>query len=284
MFEMYRKSYGASTKDVVVCKAPGWILNPVYWTKSRCEELKERDPAAYETDCAAEFADKILSFLSSEHINAAIRNGKFKEEYMDGMEYVAAMDPATRGNAWTLGIGGLSPTGVKRLAYARQWQGSAAEPLSPELVFEDMVQCLRDYRVDKLYTDQWSFDALADIAAKHGVRLMAVQSSTQGSVHWFTSLRNDLIDRKVTLLDLPDMAPDLKRVQRKVTQNGVSIHLPRTNDGRHCDYASMLALLFSRYFPEAMLDSHAPRAGSVERDIEQLLLEQQEARRWADDL
>jgi hypothetical protein len=250
VFEYFKKHHGKPTIDFVVCKCPGWIINPKYWTKERCADLQSRDPGAYETDCAAEFADKVLSYMSSDLINQAIRVGVWQEMPQPGWEYVAAIDPATRGNAWVFGIAALSPMGVKRLVVAKQWQGTATHPLSPSKVFEEMVHTLRQYRVSRVFTDQWSFDSLADNAREHGIYLTSVTSTQQAKADWYASLNAGLVDKKVSFVEVPDLATDLKRVQRKITQTGISIVLPKTGDGRHCDYAAMIALLFSRYFPE----------------------------------
>ena len=283
VYEFFKKHFGGPTDNFVVAKAPGWIMNPYYWDKDRCAELQERDPAAYDTDCAANFADKVLAFLPSEAINEAIRSGVSSEPPQSEWEYVAAMDPATRENAWTFGIAGKSPTGKKRLVYATQWQGSASDPLKPRQVFEEMVYVLRQYRVSTVHTDQWSFDSLADSAKEHGVSLIQVSSSGQSKVNWYSSMRHELIEKTITLLDTPDLAQDLKRVQRKVTQRGQTIELPKTGDGRHCDYAAMLALLFSRYYPDPSSIYNA--RNTEESKIERTLLEENDSRdRWMNDL
>jgi hypothetical protein len=273
MYDMHRKHFGQPTSDVCVVHAPGWLMNPVLWTPEKCADLKARDPETYATDVAAEFADKVLSFMSSDAVEHAIQNGTTAEQPQDGWEYVAAMDPATRGNAWTIGVAAMAPNGIRRLVYARQWQGATDSPLSPGLVFEQIAQALRPYRVTRISTDQWSFDALSEIAAMHGIYLDVVQTTQQTKVDWFTTLRALLVDKRVTFVDVQHLSSDLRRVQRRVTQSGVSIELPSTNDGRHCDYAAMLALLFSRYMPEPTRIFERQR--SVEERIEARLIEQQ---------
>lgn len=291
VYEMWRKNKGAPSKNLVVIKAPGWAMNPVYWNPERCADLKARDPAVFATDVAADFADRLLSFLPTEAVEACVRQGMPREPRQHGVEYVAAMDPATRGNAWTMGIGYMSPTGVRRLAYARQWQGSASTPLSPERVFEEMSHILREYGVSRVSTDQWSFDSLSDTAIRHGIYLDSVIASQQSKVDWFSSLRAWLVDKRVSLLDIPELAQDLKRVQRRVTQTGISIELPHTSDGRHCDYAAMLALLFTRYLPEANIrelrdvkSDAEEKARVTEEKLLQACVDEYEARRWENDL
>lgn len=287
VFNMHKKHFGAPTQDIVVVKAPGWAMNPVYWTDERCDALRTSDKAVFDTDVAAEFADKILSFLPFDSVEACVRKGLSSEPRQLGWEYVAAMDPATRGNAWTLGIAALSPTGVRRLVRARQWQGNASNPLSPEAVFEEMAHELRAYGVNHVSTDQWSFDALADVAIRKGIVLDSVTSSQQSKVDWFSSLRAWFIDKRISIIDVPELATDLKRVQRKVTQTGVTIELPRTSDGRHCDYAAMLALLMTRYMPEASNSPQPPRGPvltETEQRIEDTLLAENERYQWDNDL
>jgi hypothetical protein len=65
---------------------------------------------------------------------------------------------------------------------------------------------------------------------------------------------------------------DVLRLRKRVTQSGVRIDLPSTQDGRHCDYAPALMLVLSRY-----LDDVQPQAAGPAEDREVA-----EMRRWAE--
>jgi hypothetical protein len=165
----------------------------------------------------------------------------------------------------------MDPAGIRRLVFARQWQGTASQPLSPEKVFEEIALDLKPYRVTQVSTDQWAFDALSDVASRRGLLLTSVPSTSQTKIEFFSSLRAWMIDRQISLLDVREIASDLKRVQRRVTQTGLSIELPLTGDGRHCDYAAMLAVLLTR--PMAPPDTGLLCDETYEQRVERLTLQ-----------
>lgn len=245
-YNWFREHHGKTGAPVLVIKAPAYAMNPHYWTKSRCAALLASDPATYLTDVEAEFADRVAAFFPADAVSACQRAGQVDAAPVSGCQYVAAMDPATRGNAWTLGIMTVLPGGKRQLAAVRQWQGSAREPLSPDAVMDSIAQVCRMYGARTVASDQWSADALRDIAARHGLQLDIVSATASSKTDWFGGLRAAILDRRVDLPAVRELSEDLARVQRRVTQAGVAIDLPITADGRHCDYAAMLALLHSR--------------------------------------
>lgn len=276
VFEMFRKGFGKPDVDLVVVKAAGYVMNPFHWTPQRCAELKERDPDVYETDVEANFADKLIAYLPASTVDKSMIDGLELEPYRDGHTYVAAMDPATRGNAWTFGIGTIDKDGIRRLVRAKQWQGTADEPLSPSAVIAEMAPILKEYKVDRVYTDQWSFDSIVDIGSVHKVYFDTISVTGPMKVDWFMSLRGWMIDNKLKMVDVPDLRDDMKRVQRQVTATGIRIEFPKTNDGRHCDYAAMVSMLFSQHMEEPVEPKPEPTEDEEwSSRIEKQLLERQ---------
>jgi len=58
----------------------------------------------------------------------------------------------------------------------------------------------------------------------------------------FQTLMPHCEGRDIELPPVPELAEDLKKVRKRLTQEGIQIVLPRTG-GRHCDFAAMLAIL-----------------------------------------
>jgi hypothetical protein len=69
---------------------------------------------------------------------------------------------------------------------------------------------------------------------------------TASKTESFESLRARIADGAVELPDDPAVRADLLAIRKVVTRNGIGIELPRTTDGRHCDYAPALALAVSK--------------------------------------
>lgn len=249
--------WGTPGPDLVVIRAPAYDLNPVHWTPEACAQLLKESPDTYRTDVDAEFADPETALLSSVEVERAIRPGEVTLPARRGRQYAAAMDPATRGNAWTIAVAHIEG-GKLVIDLARQWQGSKADPLSPRTVLGEMAALLRPYGVEFLLTDQWGFDFAREPASDVGLVLVEKTWTAASKLLAFDALRLRLSTDAIELPPDPTLRADLLSVRRRVTTNGVAIHLPTTGDGRHADYASALAMLAAEYIAEMSLPPPPP--------------------------
>lgn len=246
VYRMVRERFGKPGADLVVFWCPATSLNPVWWTPDRCAQLQDSDPVAYRTDVLAQFADSVSGMFSEELLAPCVRQGVADVAAQPGHHYVAAIDPATRGNAWTLVVASQDRDGKWVVSLARQWKGSQSAPLSPEQTLRDIAATVRPYGVSSVYSDQYSGDALRDLARQQGLTLWPIAFSAQNKVQWYDTLRRLLQDKRLELPNDEDLLLDLRRVKRRTTQSGVAIELITTPDGRHCDYAPALALAIGR--------------------------------------
>lgn len=253
IFETVMKHEGHPSADVVVVRAQAPWLNPVYWTPKRCADLLVSNPTAYRTDVEAQFADPEEALIPLATIEACTRP-EMVEEYREGHSYAAAMDPGTRGNAWTLVIA-TRREGKRIVVKVRQWQGSSIAPLKPDLVLREIAEELRNYRLDMCETDQWSGDALQVIARAEGISLNVWPSTQAENTEWFLELARRMASFEVVLPPDPVLRSDLLRTRKRVTQTGVAITLPLTADGRHCDYAPALARVVRSWLDEPKVEA-----------------------------
>lgn len=273
MYDAQAKHWKHPTPELVVVRARADWLNPVWWTPERAEELKRADPVAYQTDFLAEFADAEEALFPVSLIEACTRETD-ELPYDGGHEYVAAMDPATRGNAWTLAI--ATRTGrQKRIVCVRQWQGTRTQPLRPREVLKEAAAVCAQYGLDWAYTDQWAGDALRDIAEQFGLNLLVEEWSSKNKVEAFSALRAEMSEGHVELPPHPQLAKDLKVVRRRATQNGVAIDLPQTSDGRHADFAVVVAKALHRWIEEDRDAPPPPGTAEFERYRERQAIEQE---------
>ncbi len=162
----------------------------------------------------------------------------------DRHTYVATIDPATRGTAWTLSVGCLTDGQVRRIALTREWRGTKAKPLVPREVFREIADLLRPYRLAHLHSDQWSEDTLRESARLTGLALLVTP--------WTAGLKADCYDALKTLaqeskLDLPAsnvVRSDLLGIRQKLTRNGIAYELA-SQGPRHSDYAPCIAMCVS---------------------------------------
>jgi len=246
-YTMHEDHWRDPKQEVVVLKGTGPMLNPTWWTPERCEALKTADPVAYQTDVLANFADPESGMFWDEMLRGCTRESPIEIEPQPLQYYQAAMDPATRGNSWTLGV--WTCTGVDgarkklQVVLARQWTGSRLAPLDSERILKEIASICHRYRISSCWTDQWSVDALRTTARRCGIGLAEETMSGARKVELAQLLKLECESRDVELPPIPILSEDLKRVRKRITQEGIQIVLPRTGDGRHCDYASMMLLL-----------------------------------------
>jgi hypothetical protein len=249
MFDAQVKHWKKPTPDLVVVRARADWLNPVWWTPERAEELKRTDPVAYQTDFLAEFADAEESMYPLALIEACTRTEPLVVSREPGHEYAAAIDPATRGNAWTLVV--ATRTGrKKRVVLAKQWQGSRIQPLRPREVLGEVADILRGYGLAWAYSDQWAADPLRDLAQEHGLDLVIEEWTASSKTAAHMALQAEMASGFVELPPDPLLAKDFKVIRKRVTQNGIAIDLPQTSDGRHADYGSAAARCLCRWIEE----------------------------------
>ena len=251
VYDLVQEHRGNPTKDVVVIKAPGPSMNPYWWTPKRCKAEEKRDPKAYRTNVLAEFADPEETLFPSTLVEPAMRAGPAVLPPNPDVHYVAAIDPATRGNAWTLvvvghyGFGG--PSGVApllKVALARQWRGTSTAPLNPDAVLREVAEEVAAYGLGEVFTDQWSVDALRALAARYNLDLAEVTLDKANRLEFAENVKNALA---LGVLELPpgrEFRQDLVGVKKRVTLGnaGYTLVLPKTSDGRHCDFVPPLCL------------------------------------------
>ncbi len=288
MYDAQVKHWKKPTPDIVVIRARADWLNPVWWTPERAADLKRTDPVAYQTDFLAEFADSDEAMYPLALLEQCTRVGELDIAPEPGHEYIAKIDPATRGNAWTLAV--ATRTGRrKRIVLARQWQGSRLQPLRPREVLAEIAALLAPYGLTWCYTDQWAADALQDVGRQLAspIDLIVEATTAQNKTAAHMALQAEMAEGFVELPADALLQKDFKVIRKRATQNGLAIDLPQTSDGRHADYGAVVAGLLHRWIEEDR--QVMPPAGTVdywkERERQEVAaeiaeLEEKQAREW----
>jgi len=260
VYDKYIEYFGNPHDGVVVIKAPAPDMNPIWWTPERVAAERLRKPDEARTDIDAEFRDPETSLFSTVSVERSTRDTPVTLEPDRRNEYSAGMDPATRGNSWTLTLGTKDENEKLRVAFVTQWTGNKSDPLSPRQTMREIAEYLRPYGVTSIATDQWCSDAIKDFGHEVGLSIYEDTVTPQESVRRYSALSQRL---DAGLIELPPNAQflsDLKSVRKRANRGGVSIVLPKTQDGRHADYAPSFMLAFSRWIdaplPEAPEDEN----------------------------
>jgi len=230
-----------------VAIAPTWVARPGL-TQADCRALEPEDSTFQREYGCIPFDGSTSSLFTDRDLLAVTRTGAIRVPPETGATYFAAQDPANRGgNGWTLAIARSRPIdgggALVEIVSAREWRAPRGGALDSDSVMREIAFELKAFGVGELWQDQWSFDALAAIAARHGITLKQ-QASTQASkVQHYDSLRRRVIDRTIELPDDRMVRADLLGVRKWIGKGGgFSIELEKVG-GRHCDFASSIALV-----------------------------------------
>lgn len=269
---------GRPSEDIVVVRARGDMLNPYWWTRHRAERLRRRcertGSVAYRTDFLAQFADIEEQLIPSDVIDACTRKGPATLPWAEGHDYSAAMDPATRSNAWTWAVADRVGS-KKRIVHADE-RVPGGTPLRPRDVMRDISADLHRYGgLDWCFSDQFAGDFLVDIGAElppppdgpGKLDVLVEPWTTKQTTDAFLALRDAMAEGQFEIPDMPQFKKDLRMIKKRVTQSGVSIILPKTADGRHCDYAPVAAKAVHRWLDdtrEVPPDPGTPERGNYE--------------------
>lgn len=260
----YTDGFGRMGGDMLVIRAPSYHMNPVVWNEQVVAEAKASDPDVYRTDVEALFASPGETLFPVELVTKNV--GQYERAEPDpACQYVAAMDPATRANGWTLVVATRDAT-RRKVVMTKEWRGSYDSPLNPKVVMAEIAEELNHYGIRAVLTDQYAADALISIGRDVGLQVEYKRMGHQDIVKAYMGLRNLLDSGSVLLPNNRQLINDLLMITKKPTANGVAIHLPSTQDGRHCDYAPALMLALSE-----TPTPRKPKLGEVDAERERLL-------------
>jgi len=274
-YEMLMGNWGRPSPELVALWATGPELNPVAYSKKNCLALVKagRDKArAYLT---RQFRDPATGFISPDLVDDAIRKGVHVIPPEDGHVYVAATDPATVKNVWTLIIlDTVSGCPVRyRVVLAMQWVPEDGQRLRPSVVIKESAGVVKPYGIDTIYSDHHMQSALADMAEAEGIAWSGEQSHGKEKADLYIELGRVFNDRLIEIPPDPYLRRDLISVRKHITQdNTPQFVLTKTPDGRHCDYVPAFARAL-KYAPEPALDGSEKAKRSQEDEMWDELIE-----------
>ena len=247
VYDLNQEFFGRPTSDTVVVRGTGPLLNPSWWTPERCEWMRKHRNRSYVTDVLGKFADSEEQLIPSVIVDKAMRAGPDILPPRQEHFYVGAIDPAMRGNAWTLVVVGCDGTDdngqpTYYVALAKQWRGSKTNPLRPDTVLREVAQLIKPYGLEDVWSDGHQIDSLRVIGEHEGLSITEAFTSPTDAVEGVEDIRVLLESGRLGLPPDRTMRADLCRVHRRVNTAKTALVLPATADGRHCDFVPPLRL------------------------------------------
>jgi hypothetical protein len=274
IYRAVQQSWRKPTRELVVIKAPAWMMNPVWWTPERIASLS---PEARRTDAEAEFADRDHSLYGHFTVERCMRKappGVSLAHPRRRWTYVAALDPGTRGPRWNLVVLGadVAHRWAERWVVVEhaEWCPKDDRPISVRETLTEIKAKLARYNLEGAWTDQWAPSRIADVATELELGLWHKTLAIEDRFEGFESLRVLLESQRIELPNDPDFRDDLLNVRRRLVAGGPVIETPTSSGGRHANYARLLALACaeaSAVVPEAeKKDEEAEIIDRLERE------------------
>ncbi len=259
IYKLVSENWQNPDQKITVVRAKGPAMNPSWWTPERCEWMRLNDPDGHKTDVLAEFLDPESSLFTHEEVERAMTLGTTYAPEL-GRKYTACMDPATRGNAWTLCIADTTDNRRYRVVFAKQWQGSQARPLNSIEVIREVKTYLDMYGVKSCLSDQWACDPIRDIARVEGLEISPIAWTTKLKTLSFLGLKARYAVGAIETVKSELIREDMLRVKKRISGGGdVQIKFEETADGRHADFAPTIAMLCGSYIEESPAEAAATK-------------------------
>ena len=235
-----------------VWQATTFEMNPTLTPKMLEGELR-RSEEKYTREYLAQFTDSISGWVAPEILDPCIVRSRRELPRQPDVDYVAAIDPASRHNDFALAILHQVPDGTIVVDRVAHWTGTKTAPLQFEYVLGQIKQILDSYEIGAIIGDQYYADAIKQHLQKLGIyyKISNFGASTRSQI--FSNLKHLMVQGKIQLLDDAELLRQLRNLREKKTSRG-QIDI-RPTGGMKDDKAVVLALAASEVSrrPEVVL-------------------------------
>jgi hypothetical protein len=237
--------------DYPVWQVTTFEMNPTI-TPQMVESERQRSEEKYRREYLAEFTDSISSWIPSEILNPCIARGRQQLPRQHGLNYVAVLDPASRGHNFALVIVHQVPDGTVVVDLVRIWTGSTKVPLPFEGVLNEIKTILDSYGINFAVGDQFNCDAIQQYLQKIGIMYEINVFGPQTRAQLFSGLKHLMVGGKIEILDDKALLQQLRNLTEERSQRGqIDIRPSRGKD----DQAVALALATSEVMKHRLPDS-----------------------------
>ena len=248
VYDLVQEYFGKPTESFVVLRSTGPQNWPEFFTPEYCDQLQREDPTAYTTDVLGEFADPETGWLDPRIVREHTRRDIEDVPSITGRKYAAALDTSggqAGANPHSLVIVDITDKDECEVVCALEWRGMAIED-----IWAVVANSIRPYRIPTLWIDQWAGPQNVALARRAGIHTASIAwvggeaaaDSSLSKVEAFTDVATLIHSGRVTLHCHKLFQRDLLSVIKRPKANGYEIILPKTRDGRHCDFAPALVM------------------------------------------
>ena len=223
LWDAYRKHFGKDG-SILVWKAPTRTMNPSV-PQRVIDEAVEADPSSAAAEYMAEFRTDVESFISREVVDAAVILNRFELPRIDGVSYVAFVDPSGgSSDSMALAISHIE-NGRAILDLVRERK----PPFSPDDVSKEFADTIKSYGIAGCRGDRYAGGWPRERFAAYGVDYLA---AAQPKSDLYLNLLPLLNSGRVELLDHPRLTAQLCALERRTVRGGRDSidHAPGAHD------------------------------------------------------
>lgn len=235
LYRTHQRDYGPNgDAAVLVLRAPSQTMNPSL-DPAVVKRAYTRDPAAASAEYGAEFRKDVEAFITLEAVQACMDLGVRERPPVQGVRYVAFVDPAGGGaDSMTLGIAHRERDLIFLDAVREEVVGT-----SPAVVVERFAETLKAYGITKVTGDRYAGEWPREQFAKRGITYATSEKSKTEIYAAFLPILNS---ERARLIEAPKLEAQIVSLERRTTRGtGRDIIDHPQVKGAHDDVANAAA-------------------------------------------
>ncbi|MGC2849040.1 MAG: hypothetical protein WB556_03555, partial [Candidatus Acidiferrum sp.] len=236
---LWRDYKERAERDYLVWQLTAAEMNPSIFSDFLDEE-RRRDEESFRREYLAEFTDHIEGWIRFEILEQCVINSCTERPPVTDAIYVAAVDPAFKGDDFALAIAHRLPDGLIVLDYTATWTGTREAALGFEWVCREIACILKLYGLNVVVGDQHCAAIIQQEFLKLGIIYKELTFGSGTRSELFRNLKHLLIQKRVLLLDKPEELRQLRALEEHRTPRG-NIDV-RPAHGSKDDLAIVMAL------------------------------------------
>jgi hypothetical protein len=221
-------------------KAPSWVMNNILPKQEFIEE-ERLDPDGFDTEFRSNFAESLSNFILPEYLDMAVVKGINFQAPQDShdVKYFAAIDAAFKADRFTFSLVSVNENRIVQHV-SKGWEGTRLKPVKAHTVAQYIRNVIKNFPVDEVAADQFSFQPLKEIFDKYDVTLTEYTFNPKFKKQIYFNLKKLVHSKQIDLLDHNIQTKELKELVVEQTATGtVKISHPQ---GGTDDYADSLAI------------------------------------------
>jgi terminase large subunit-like protein len=213
---VWEESQHRGELDFPVWRLPTAQMNPTIAPEVLAREMR-RNEEKFRREFQAQFTDSIEGWVRSEHLDPCIVSHRSELPFQVRVDYCAALDPASRRNDFALAILHKLPDDTIVVDRVARWAGTKNAALGFEFVLGEVRAILETYGINSAIGDQYYCDAIAQHLQKLGIYYKIHNFNSQTRAGLFSNLKHLLVQKRIELLDDPDLLRQLRNLRQEKT-------------------------------------------------------------------